>query len=469
MACGIEPPAASTSVSVQPTPDVEKVVPTAVATAMATATAEPSEVSKPEEIQIKDLIKGLRKGTVERVIDGDTIVLSSGEKIRYLEVSTPEMSPLECYAQEATQKNSELVLGKTIYIQSPTEGAKESYDRTLAYIFTDEYFVFLELVKNGYAIVELYGPPNEHYYLLKQAENDARLNNRGLWGKCDSLTPNPTSVPTAISRPTPTPTPLPTVTPRPIPTATPRPMPIATPTQIPMPNTLPAEIASQSRTEGKKQYDAKDYSGAIENYTKAIQNSPRAIDYFRRSQSYYYLELYEIALNDLNQTIALDPLPSAYNFRGLIYKKLGLYQEAIEDYTKAIELEKEKSNHIKFFNRGVTYYTTVQYQKAIDDFNKAIELSPDFTDAFYQRAFAYYELGLYEKSILDGMKVIQLDPNNNKDLHDSVYAYMGYSRYKLGQYQKAIDNFNKALELDPSEWEDNLRGWINNAENALSK
>tara|TARA_B100000686_G_scaffold97768_1_gene104616 strand:- start:520 stop:1368 length:849 start_codon:yes stop_codon:yes gene_type:complete len=171
-------------------------------------TATPSDAPTPvktKELQIQDWIKGLRKGTVTRVIDGDTIELSSGEKIRYLEVSTPEMSPLECYAQEATQKNSELVLGKTIYIQPPTKGAKESWERTLAYVFTDEYFVFLELVKNGYAIVELYASPNEFYDLLKQAENDARLNNRGLWGKCNSEKPSAAIKPTTTPiSPTPT-------------------------------------------------------------------------------------------------------------------------------------------------------------------------------------------------------------------------------------------------------------------------
>jgi len=232
IACGSDPAPASASVDIEatvearvakelgratptqkPVTNVEKAVATAVTKAISTAipptptptptsiptpTPKPissSKVSKSEEIQIKDLIKGLRKGTVSRVIDGDTIELSSGERIRYLEVSTPEMSPLECYAQEATRKNSQLVLGKTIYIQPPTEGNKTSYNRTLAYIFTDKTFVFLELVKNGYAIVELYASPNEFYDLLKQAENDARLNNRGLWGKCYSLTPKPTPKP----------------------------------------------------------------------------------------------------------------------------------------------------------------------------------------------------------------------------------------------------------------------------------
>jgi len=223
IACGSDPAPASASVDIEatvearvakelgratptqkPVTNVEKAVATAVTKAISTAipptptptptsiptpTPKPissSKVSKSEEIQIKDLIKGLRKGTVSRVIDGDTIELSSGERIRYLEVSTPEMSPLECYAQEATRKNSQLVLGKTIYIQPPTEGNKTSYNRTFAYVFTDEYFVFLELVKSGYAIVELYADPNELYNLLKQAENDARSNKRGLWGECNN-------------------------------------------------------------------------------------------------------------------------------------------------------------------------------------------------------------------------------------------------------------------------------------------
>ena len=123
IACGSE-----SSATPVPTPDVQKAVATAV-----------------EKALLKEWIKGLRTGTVARVIDGDTIELSSGEKIRYLETSSPEMvidgEPNECYAEEAKAKNEELVLGKTIYIQPPTEGRKTSYDRTLAYVFTDEYFV----------------------------------------------------------------------------------------------------------------------------------------------------------------------------------------------------------------------------------------------------------------------------------------------------------------------------------------
>jgi len=66
------------------------------------------------------------------------------------------------------------------------------------------------------------------------------------------------------------------------------------------------------------------------------------VAYFWRVKSYYYLELYELALNDLNQTIALDPFANGYNFRGLIYIKLKLYQKAIVSFTKAIEIDEER-------------------------------------------------------------------------------------------------------------------------------
>ncbi len=223
IACGSDPDPASASVDIEATVEarvkqevsktstpapsksttnVEKAVATAVAKAIATAIpTTPTPTPAPTSVSVSTKVissidgiydwekyvisKGLRTGIVSRVIDGDTIELSSGERIRYLEVSTPEMSPLECYAQEAKVKNEELVLNQTIYIQPPTEGAKKSWDRTLAYVFTDKAFVFLELVKNGYAIVELYAAPNEFYDLLKQAEDGARLHKRGLWGKCN--------------------------------------------------------------------------------------------------------------------------------------------------------------------------------------------------------------------------------------------------------------------------------------------
>ena len=58
---------------------------------------------------------------VKRVIDGDTIVLSDDRRVRYIGINAPEMAsskaPIRCFAQEATNKNRELVEGKKISMQ----------------------------------------------------------------------------------------------------------------------------------------------------------------------------------------------------------------------------------------------------------------------------------------------------------------------------------------------------------------
>ena len=55
---------------------------------------------------------------VVRVIDGDTVELENGDRVRYLGIDTPETvhpdKPVECYGPEATERNKELVEGKTV-------------------------------------------------------------------------------------------------------------------------------------------------------------------------------------------------------------------------------------------------------------------------------------------------------------------------------------------------------------------
>tara|TARA_R100000808_G_scaffold540_3_gene2800 strand:- start:884 stop:2929 length:2046 start_codon:yes stop_codon:yes gene_type:complete len=362
-----------------------------------------------------------------------------------------------------------------------------AFDRAIFYYHrgNSEYNLFNYVAAiNDFSLAIQLNPNNENYFLmkgysyhfLKQYEKAVNDYNKVL-----EINPNNTGAitnkkaameqirlrarPTATPRPTATATPRPTATatPRPVPTATPRPRPTATPKATP--TTFDSSTASQSRIEAKKQYDAGDYSGAIENYTKVIQISPIADDYYYRGLSYYNLELYELALNDLNQTIALNPDYLAYNLRGIVYEELGLNQKALDDYTKAIEMQESE---IFLANRGMLYNNLKEYQKALDDFNKSIELNPDYYSPYFERIQTNHQLKQYEESILDGLKIIQLDPDNDKDNHDYAYAWMGYSRYKLGQYQQALDNFNKVLELDPS-WEENLRQWINDAKAELNK
>ncbi len=128
---------------------------------------------------------GPTKGIVTNVVDGDTIDLESGERIRYLMVDTPEtFGGEECYGPEAKQFNTDLVLGKEVTLKYDTE-CTDRFDRTLAYVSVDDREINSLLVERGFACV-LYIPPNgaDRKPELENLEAIAKQQDRGLWGVC---------------------------------------------------------------------------------------------------------------------------------------------------------------------------------------------------------------------------------------------------------------------------------------------
>jgi micrococcal nuclease len=133
---------------------------------------------------------------VAKVIDGDTIVLENGEKVRYLGINTPELhhpkKEVECFAYQAYEKNKELVLGKKVFLQKDIS-EKDKYDRLLRYVFLDEKmstdegsFVNLYLVKNGFAYAATFPPDVKYTDLFLKAQKEAYQKNLGLWQKCQN-------------------------------------------------------------------------------------------------------------------------------------------------------------------------------------------------------------------------------------------------------------------------------------------
>jgi micrococcal nuclease len=132
---------------------------------------------------------GPSEATVERVIDGDTIALPGDVKIRYLLVNAPETTNghADCYGANATQFNSDLVLGKTIQLDYDVQ-CQDMFGRTLAYVKVDGQDVNRLLIERGYACV-LHIPPDGDARAdeLEALETAARAANRGLWGACDPI------------------------------------------------------------------------------------------------------------------------------------------------------------------------------------------------------------------------------------------------------------------------------------------
>ena len=126
---------------------------------------------------------------VNRVIDGDTIVLDTGDKIRYLLINTPEdTTEVQCYGPEATQLNTELVGGKEVNLAYDDRGCTDRYGRLLAYVSVQGREVNSLLVERGYACVE-YIPPDgsDRVDEFKALQTQARADGRGLWVACPEI------------------------------------------------------------------------------------------------------------------------------------------------------------------------------------------------------------------------------------------------------------------------------------------
>ena len=124
---------------------------------------------------------------VIRVIDGDTVELKNGERLRYNDIDTPETvhpnKPVECYGPQASSKNKELVEGEIIFVELGNP-AKDRYGRLLGYVYIDDLFVNAELVRGGYAEVNSYGNPGSKLSNLLDIEKNAKESMKGLWGAC---------------------------------------------------------------------------------------------------------------------------------------------------------------------------------------------------------------------------------------------------------------------------------------------
>jgi micrococcal nuclease len=131
--------------------------------------------------------------TVIEVIDGDTVDLSIAghrQRVRLIGVDTPETKhprkPVQCFGHEATVFTESLLLpGTKVRLERDAE-ARDTYDRLLVYLYrqSDNVFINLELVRQGFARVLTIEPNISYMDRFVAALRDAQSNNRGLWQAC---------------------------------------------------------------------------------------------------------------------------------------------------------------------------------------------------------------------------------------------------------------------------------------------
>lgn len=117
---------------------------------------------------------------VTKVIDGDTLVVEGGRRIRLLSIDTRERGE-NCY-QEATERLEQLVLLKNITLERDREN-KDRYDRLLRHVYVDNMSAGLQLVTEGLAVVYIIEPNTKHAGEFREAEQIARNEGGCVWTK----------------------------------------------------------------------------------------------------------------------------------------------------------------------------------------------------------------------------------------------------------------------------------------------
>ncbi len=123
-----------------------------------------------------------------RVVDGDTLELDGGERVRLIGVDTPETvdprRPVERFGKEAYAFTQRMAEGRRVRLAYDQE-QYDRYGRTLAYVYLEDgRFLNAEIIRQGYGHAYTRFP---FYYAeeFRAYEHEARENGRGLWAHQD--------------------------------------------------------------------------------------------------------------------------------------------------------------------------------------------------------------------------------------------------------------------------------------------
>lgn len=124
--------------------------------------------------------------TVARIVDGDTLVLQGGARVRLVQIDAPEAGA-ECYSAASTRELRRLAPpGARVVLESDTRLDRvDRYGRLLRYVHAGGRNVNVELVRRGAATPWFYGGERGGYASsLLSAITSARTGNRGMWSAC---------------------------------------------------------------------------------------------------------------------------------------------------------------------------------------------------------------------------------------------------------------------------------------------
>lgn len=116
---------------------------------------------------------------VEKVIDGDTFEISSGERVRLLGIDAPEVG--QPGGDISRDVLSVLIEGKNVRLEKDFSDT-DKYGRLLRYVYCGDIFVNQYMISQGYAKPFFLPPDTKYKEEFEKISEQAEINKRGLWG-----------------------------------------------------------------------------------------------------------------------------------------------------------------------------------------------------------------------------------------------------------------------------------------------
>jgi endonuclease YncB( thermonuclease family) len=136
---------------------------------------------------------------VSHVSDGDSFILSTGERVRMIGINAPELA--EKFGPEAKRHLEDLIRGKSVQLDGdPQNDDRDVHGRLLRFVTLDGVDINRQMIVDGWAYAFLRYPfAKQRRDEYRDAESSAKAAKIGIWvvdsGEPESPQPSATSSP----------------------------------------------------------------------------------------------------------------------------------------------------------------------------------------------------------------------------------------------------------------------------------
>ena len=220
-----------------------------------------------------------------------------------------------------------------------------------------------------------------------------------------------------------------------------------------------AQTNNSSFIKGNKLLDKKDYKGAKEAFSAALEQDSTLDDaYYNRALAEFNLKEMDKALLDFKIYNVLNPQDEdTMNFISFIYYYNDDYASLKASIQQFMNISSTEYNSNYFL--GYACYYLDEYKPAIEYLTNQLTLEPNNQDALFYRAKSYMQLEQSDQAEQDLTKLIIL-----KDDYEFAHYYRALLRKDRENYLPALEDIHKSIQQSPNDTDFlKLRGEIQEA------